>query len=368
MNAKTIKFSFILLFLFSCSFGRKGEFLKDEDTNQTDLVDVFNLDNKDFEKFKESANIQLKKKLDPPSQKKSKTKIKNKKSKKSKKSRSLSNNNSKNKKVTKIAAVEEVILSGDDYPKDFPNLLKKMDKKSAILWPKFKPRLFVGEKMIIDVKYFGVTAGRLGISTLPSKTIGGIETYHILAKLRSAPFYKYIYELEDFLESYISVDEFLPVKYSLVQRESSQDVDDLQVFDYEKKKTFFWYKRDKKNRPKKNIQKEGFIPKFVQDSFSALFFVRGLPLNTGDSYEFPIVTRAKLWLLKVDVITQESIKIGRKDVWAYKLKAETHFPGVLKKAGDNYFWFSADKYRTLIKFQAKVKLGSIEGELVDYSH
>jgi hypothetical protein len=39
---------------------------------------------------------------------------------------------------------------------------------------------------------------------------------------------------------------------------------------------------------------------------------------------------------------------------------------VLQKNGDINFWYSADPARRLLKFKAKVKLGSIYGELVDY--
>ena len=95
-------------------------------------------------------------------------------------------------------------------------------------------------------------------------------------------------------------------------------------------------------------------------------FTRGLPLNKGDTYDFPVVTRGKVWLLKVEVMGEEEITVNGHDVQGIRIKAETHFPGVLQKSGDISFWYSADPMRKLLKFKAKVKLGSIFGELVDY--
>ena len=136
-------------------------------------------------------------------------------------------------------------------------------------------------------------------------------------------------------------------------------------FDHDKRKTFFWYNRLKKKKRKK-VKKNAFIPQFFQDSFSALFFVRGLPLKKGQVYKFPVITRTKLWELKAEVVGTENIKVKKKTVNAIKLKVETKFPGVLKKKGDINFWYSNDKQRRLLKFNANVKIGNVVGELADY--
>ncbi len=151
----------------------------------------------------------------------------------------------------------------------------------------------------------------------------------------------------------------------LKRPEKKQDVDDLQLFDFEKLKNYSFYKRVKKDS-NKDEKLNIYIPKFTQDSFSALQFVRGLPLKKGDLYEFPVATRGKVWLLKVEVVGTETINVLNKDISAIKIKAETHFPGVLKKSGDIFFWYSNDSLRKFLKFQAKVKIGSLNGEVVDY--
>jgi hypothetical protein len=191
------------------------------------------------------------------------------------------------------------------------------------------------------------------------------NAFHYYARFKSKDAFRYFYWLDDTIETFIETSSYLPVKYSLIQREKKQNVDDLELFDFKKLKTYHWYKRVKEGS-NKDEKIERYIPRFTQDSFSALQFVRGLPLHKGDLYDFPVVTRGEPWLLKIEVMGEESITVNGNDIKAYRLKAETHFPGVLQKSGDINFWYSADETRKLVKFQAKVKIGSIYGELVEY--
>jgi hypothetical protein len=267
--------------------------------------------------------------------------------------------------VVKPAVVLPTIIATDIYPADYPADFKNYDLKSKIIWEKFKPLFYQGEQSIIAISYLGVVAGYITVSSKNIVKMGDRDTFHYTARFKSRDAYRYFYWLDDSLETFIEKSTYLPIKYSLVQREKKQNVDDLQLFDFKKIKTFNWYKRMKEG-VKTDVKEENYIPRYVQDSFSALQFTRGLPLKKGDTYDFPVVTRGKAWLLKVEVMGDEVISVNDQDIKAIRVKAETHFPGVLQKSGDINFWYAADDVRRLLKFQAKVKLGSIYGELVDY--
>jgi hypothetical protein len=338
--------SLLLLFLcisfLTCAWNQEEiGYVSREDQ---DLVDAFQLSSADMEKFKSQEIVndqspQEKEKIVDP---KNVSKVSKKKSKKE--------------SPMKIPETEN---------KDFSEEFISYDKKSQQVWNLFKPRLFINEKMEIDVQYFGVTAGKVILQTLPPKMVAGKSNFHFYAKMVSAPFYKYIYSINDYLEVFVDQEAFLPTKYVLVQRESKQDVDDLQLFDHNKNETMFWYQRIKNGETKKENKTEK-VPQFFLDSFSPLYFIRGLPLEVGDKYEFPIITRAKLWIIKCEILERTSILVKGKEVPAIKVKAETHFPGVLSKKGDISFYYSDDNERRILKFEAKVKIGTILGELTKY--
>lgn len=251
-------------------------------------------------------------------------------------------------------------------PEDYPQEFIKYDEVSRNAWNQVKPYIFIGEEFTFRVSYLGITAGHIKMTTKPIVEVQGKRAYRFKAMMRSSRYYEFIYTLDDSLESVVLADNFLPVKYVLIQRESKQDVDDLQLFDHDARKTYVWYKRIKNEQEKKR-EFEKYIPGLFQDSYSSLYFVRGLPLKIGDVYEFPVVTRGKVWLLKLLVEKKEKIDVNGDDVEAYRIKAETRFPGVLEKKGDIIFWYSTDSLRRLLKFNAKIKIGSVEGELVEFS-
>lgn len=329
---KNSKFSFLLLLVFfvSCSTIKDLAFKKRKDLVKTDISDDFE-DAKDkniLEKFKEHSVVKLTKKD---------KKIRKKKSVKAKRS----------------------IASVDTIPE------KIVFDKYEHVWTQSRPIVDVGESFIFEVSYFGITAGHIKLTTEKEKVVNGKPRYHFNASMRSARFYSTFYSLDDSIDSYLDKENFLPVKYVLTQRESGQSVDDLQVFDHEKNETHVFYKRLKKGK-KKTYRKIASIPTSFHDSYSAIHFVRSFPLRIGDKYEFPVITRGKKWILKIDTVKHENIKIMGKYTKAVKIKAETHYPGVLEKKGDINFWFSADKHKKLLKFDAKVKIGTITGDLVDY--
>ncbi len=368
-NSFFIFFSLTLLstfFLSGCA-SKKGNF---SDQVSPDLVESFDLEDSKFDKFKVVEEEDTSKKkpeekapeaktVEKKTTKKTVKKVEEKKKTAPKEKKKAQSD--KPKTVVKIVDKTEEEVQPDDYPENFI----KYDKASKKIWEKFKPNAYPGEEFTIKISYLGVTAGFIRVRVRNKVKVAGETAYHFSAHLKSADYYSMIYKLDDKLETYVDVNEFLPIKYSLIQRESGKEIDDLQLFDHNAKTTYFWYKRKKDGKLTKR-EKTTFIPTYFQDNFSSLFFVRGLPLEPGDHYKFPLVTRGKILLMDMKYERKEVIEIMDKDVKAIRLEAQMLFPGLMKKKGRITFWYSADEVRKILKFEAKVKIGSIEGELVDY--
>jgi hypothetical protein len=340
-----------LLWLASCATKKDTEFLEIDSDNVEQTLDI---DKKKLNKF----TVKKPKKQPPKKLKKAVVKKEAIPEKKSERPKTVE-------RKPQVKKKKDSLIS---YPGDekYPKVFKEYDISSAGVWKAFKPVVEVGEKFTFKVGFLGLTVGHIQMETLPDAEINEEEVFHFKARMRSARYYSYIYTLDDSIESYVSKKSFTPLKYLLLQRESGQTVDDLQLFDRDELKTYHFYKRLKKGKRKKN-ELEKPIPFYFQDSYSALHFVRGLPFNIGDKYKFPIVTRGKIWILDIFVEKIETIEVNGKDVKAYRLNAETRFPGVLEKKGDILFWYSADDQKKLMKFEAEVKIGSVSGELVEYS-
>lgn len=359
-----------LILLFGCT---SNKFKTTLDVNDQEVVKKFELSKDMLTKFSDSKAVTKSKKKG-----KKKVKVKKRGSYKNKmkkvvrkkkhidakkKLTKVKSKKSKKNQITeqKVAEVERDPSKADGYPEKFV----KFDKNSEGVWDSYRENIYIHEKSTYKVKYIGATAGTIEIETLPLTTLNEEEVYHFKALVKTANYYSFIYWVNDTLHSYVARDGFLPLKYVLAQREKKQDIDDLQLFDRDKLKTIFLYRKVKNGKTtKREVTKD--IPFFFQDSFSSIQFVRGLPLKVGTRFYYPVVNKAKYWLLKMHVVRKETLDIMDKEVEAYKIAAETQFPGALKKAGDIFFWYSTDPTQRLLKFEGKVKIGTLAGELIDY--
>lgn len=346
----------------SCSTTSLSDFFSGEKSSNSrnqELLDDFDVEEKVLEQFKEKPQN-----VEKPKTKKIEKDLPQKKSKKDKK-----------KAITKRRVIKPtptnikapiVRKKGFQYPDDYPQKLRNLDRISQKFWSKFTPYFFEGEKMVMDISYLGLSTGKITISSEGIKKIGTRDSYHINARIKTSAYYSYLYSLDDYCDSYLSIEENVPLKFSLIQRESKQDIDDLQLFDIDKLKTYTFYKRVTSEKTKKS-KNEKFIPRFYQDPLSVLYFLRGLPLHKGTSFTIPIVNKGKVEVMNVKSLGTEKIKteIGKKD--AIKLAVTTKHKGDTIEGGSMTFWFSNDSKRIFLKFNAKIKIGSVSGHILEYT-
>lgn len=350
----------LLLLISSCSSWKQKDFEKDLDKPSEEanpIVQATAKDEKILEKFEvqtvEEAKAENKeeatKRVAPRPQPKVATK---------------SPGKSKQAPIGKVvdSPVEPLVKS---LPKDYPAEFLAVNAKAKKVWDQYKSNHQVDQKVYLDIHYLGMTVGKIMVVNKGKKVINNKEVWHFHARFKSAPFYSNIYELDDTVDTYVTADQFLSNRYSLIQRESKQDVDDLQLHDRDQLKTFWFYNQKKSDGSKKDKKQEKFIPHFSTDPFSVLFFYQGLPLKNGDIYEIPIINKTKVLILRSEVEGRETIDTEKGKRKAIRLHATTKYTGETLKSGDLYFWFSDDQHRTLLKAQAKIKIGSVTADVVD---
>ena len=265
------------------------------------------------------------------------------------------------KEIPKIVEVPVVKSPPADYP---PEMIATNEKAKKV-WDVYKPNHHVDEKIFLDIHYLGMTVGKIMVTNKGKKMIDNKEVWHLHARFKSAPFYSNIYELDDTVDTYVTTDKFLSVKYTVIQRESKQNVDDIQLLDHDALKVYWLYHSKRlSDGKKKNKKEEKFIPYYSIDPFSSLFLYQGLPLKTGDLYEIPVVNKGKVLIMRSKVLGRETIETESGVRKAIKLQATTQYSGDKLKSGDITFWFSDDEKRSLLKAQAKISLGSVTADIV----
>jgi len=344
-----VKFALLFLLIYGCSSWKQKDFEKELDKSPEETkpqVNASKSDEKLLEKFEVKA-------VEPEAPKTESVK----------KAITMPKKSTSKKNEKRKEAVAEV-LKVKAPPKDYPAEMVALNEKGKKVWDLYKPEHTVGEKNYLDIHYLGMTVGKIMVINRGKKMINGKEVWHLHARFKSDPFYSNIYELDDTVDTYVTTDQFLPIRYSLIQRESKQDIDDLQLHDRDQLKTFWFYHQKKSDGSIKDKKVEAYIPTFSIDPFSILFFYQGLPLNNKDVYEIPIINKGKMLVLRSTVEGREEIETENGDRKAIRVHATTKYTGETLKSGDLYFWFSDDSKRTLLRAQAKIKIGSVTADIV----
>lgn len=354
--------SFIFLISSCSSVDWNNLFSKKENTKKRneELMKDFELKEDVFNKFKEKPIVKKKEVLavkpQPLKQIKKITKIQ------------------KAKEVRKRVPKKELVIlepkkveKGFSYSQaDYPEQYKQLDRDSVKFWYDFKPIVLENEQSIFSVTYGGVSTGNITIETRESTVVGGEPVFHFHARMKTSSFYSYLYEVDDIADSYVKKSDFIPLKFSLIQRQSSQDIDDLQLFDIKKLEVYSFYKRVRGEKIKKR-QKIKPLPHLFQDPISVLYFLRGMPMDKDKVYRIPFMNKGKAEVLEArfDAIEEIKTKIGVKQ--AYRVLVNSAHEGKTIKGGVMKFWFSADEQRIFLKFSAKIKIGSIVGRIQRYT-
>ncbi len=334
-----------LLIFASCSSWKQKDFEKDLEKSPDAVPVVKEEPSEIMEKFevKEVAKVEEK----PATESKKLSVVKQK-------------ENPARKTPGKMVAPEEKKI-----PSDYPAEMTALNEKAKKVWDLYKPNHHVDEKIYLDIHYLGMTVGKIMVTNKGKKMIDNKEVWHLHARFKSAPFYSNIYELDDTVDTYVSTDKFLSMKYTVIQRESKVSVDDIQLLDHEALKVYWLYHSKRlSDGKKKNKKEEKFIPYYSIDPFSSLFLYQGLPLKTGDVYEIPVVNKGKVLIMRSRVEARETIETETGTRKAIRLQATTQYTGDQLKSGDITFWFSDDEKRSLLKAKAKISLGSVTADIV----
>ncbi len=269
------------------------------------------------------------------------------------------------KKNQKKKISDTLVKETAPLPKDYPQELIDINSRAKKVWDVYQPNHHIGQTVYLDIHYLGMTVGKIVLINKGKKVVNDKEVWHFHARFKSAPFYSKIYELDDTVDTFVTTDSFLSNRYSLVQRESKQDIDDLQLHDRDQLTTFWFYRQKRSGEKEKNKKVEKPMPYFSTDPFSVVFFYQGLPLKNGDIYEIPLVNKGKILILKSQVEGRETIETEKGKRKAIRVHATTKYTGETLKSGDLYFWFSDDQQRTFLKAQAKIKIGSVTADIVN---
>jgi hypothetical protein len=232
-----------------------------------------------------------------------------------------------------------------------------------------RPPFQEGEKLQYEVNWkplFAVPAFKAGElkMRIQEAEFGGAETYKISAWASSDNVLTRVAGLEvrNYFESHIDRRDYR--SYRLLQqiRQGRRTRDLELVFDYDNDETVI-RETDPSTTPPRELKNKTVkgIPDSAIDVLSVFYVARLHKVRPGDRFLLNLNEKGRFKEVQVLAEKRENVETPVGNFPAIRLATKG---GLFKDGGDFRIWYSTDRLRIPVKFEADVKFGKVYGSLI----
>ena len=217
--------------------------------------------------------------------------------------------------------------------------------------------LTVGERIVLEVSWFGIPIGTGTLEITEKVNRGGRQAFHVVALAETNEFLSKIYPIRDRAETYIDTENFSSLEFKKTLSEGRYRADEHIVFDAERKKGYW---ESVKNGTKKTVD----IPGPVHDFLSAFFWFRLQPITVGKPVRTVINAEERNWDLEIDVQKLEKKEFrNREPLWTVRVEPKSRLKGMLYDRGQSWVYFTVDARRVPVWVTLKTPFGPVNAVL-----
>ncbi len=216
-----------------------------------------------------------------------------------------------------------------------------------------------GEFVKYRVHYGMIDAGEATLKVEESKyKFGDREAFHIVGEGKSLGSFDWFFKVRDHYETYIDKQGMFPHRFIRQCDEGGYKINQDYTFAPEKRA----YKDSKGDAY--------FTPDFVQDMLSSYYYARTLDYSNakkGDVFTIMTLVDDELYPLAMKYLGKEQIKVDAGTFNCIKFAPVVQKGRVFKKEEDLCVWITDDANHLPVLAKAKIMVGSIKMELMQYS-
>jgi hypothetical protein len=170
------------------------------------------------------------------------------------------------------------------------------------------------------------------------------RTYGVLAK---------IYPVDDFVESLVDPQTFLPVRFIKKLNQGRYHCDEETLLDHEKG-VAYWHSRKTDKRKEYPIDAES------RDILTFLYHSRLQVMQPDTIVKRQLIADEKLYDLEIHCEEIEPVKLsGFGDIDCLKIEPKASFNGIFVRAGRMWMWISRDPRRICTELKSEVLVGKV---------
>lgn len=237
-----------------------------------------------------------------------------------------------------IVLISHVGYAGQNF--SVGNKTKPKEIKKEIIIEPAQSKLPEYENLKYTIRWLGLPVGYITASIKGIKEINGKRAYHLEVRARTNGFCSAIYKVDDKFISYMDVENFYTLRHEVYRREGKYKKDAITDFDHTTQKAHFRNLLDKS-------KKEFDIPEGTQDTLSACYYFRLLPIEMGKRIEYAVCNNEKNYKLFGVAESKGIIRVpglGKKE--SLYIQPYVKIDGEKVKKGRVSGYFSVDSKRT----------------------
>ena len=218
-----------------------------------------------------------------------------------------------------------------------------------------------GEKLEYVLKWAGIPAGDSVMEVVAGDYVEGAYLYQVISTAKSRSMVDLIYKVRNRYESHIHPLDGYTRKYFFDMKEGGKKEKRLLLFDQEK------HSVTRIRQKKKTTQTRDYeIYPGTHDTLSALYSLREEPLELGDSVTYRVFESRKNWEVVIDVIAVEELEVRAGRFRTVVVHPKLKFEGIFRRKGEVHIYLTDDSLHIPVLVRSKVKIGSIDAELVRF--
>ena len=211
-----------------------------------------------------------------------------------------------------------------------------------------------GERMEYDVRFGSLKVGSAHMEVVALDNIRGRPAWHTAFWVQGGNF---LYRVNDVYESWMDAETLSSLRFVQELEEGGKDTE--RRFEIYPERAIFVQTSKKPAKEEKSVSQP-------LDDGSFLYFLRTIPLEVGQTYDFDRYFRPDRNPVRIRVLRKERVKVPAGTFDAIVVQPVIKTKGIFSENGHAEVWLSDDGRHIMLQLKSKLKFGSLNLYLKSY--
>ena len=211
-----------------------------------------------------------------------------------------------------------------------------------------------GERLEYEVRFGSLKVGRAHMEVVGLDNLRGRPAWHTAFWVQGGNF---LYRVNDVYESWMDTESLSSLRFVQELEEGGKNTE--RRFEIYPERAVFVQTSKKPAKEEKSVSQP-------LDDGSFLYFIRTIPLEVGQTYDFNRYFRPDRNPVRIRVLRKERIKVPAGTFNAIVLQPVIKTKGIFSENGHAEVWLSDDDRRIMLQLKSKLSFGSLNLYLKSY--